>query len=322
MSAWSLALLAWLTLHWGILPRLDEWRPQIEARASAALGAPVRIGALRVRSSGWVPSFEIDDLRVLDGQGRDALHLARVVAALSPQSLLVLEPRFAQLLIEDVSLDLRRDRDGRFFVAGLDMRASDEPADPAALDWLLEQQELVIRRGTLRWTDELIGAPPLALVGRRPGAAQRRAPARAAPGRHAAAGVGRPLHAAGRSSRSRCWPRPANGTSWSGEAYLALPRADVAQLRQHVELPFELSEGRGALRAWVTIADGRPAQTVADVALAAVAMRLAPSLPPLTCSGWRAASTRGRTSAACPSAPSGCPSTPTTAPRGRRPRCA
>ena len=34
LSAWSLVLLAWLTLHWGILPRLDEWRPRIERYAS------------------------------------------------------------------------------------------------------------------------------------------------------------------------------------------------------------------------------------------------------------------------------------------------
>ena len=43
----SLVLTAWLTLHWGILPRIEQWRPQLEAQASRALGVPVRIGAIR-----------------------------------------------------------------------------------------------------------------------------------------------------------------------------------------------------------------------------------------------------------------------------------
>ena len=46
LAAWSLALLVWLTFHWGILPRLDEWRPRIEAYASHALGLPVQIGRI------------------------------------------------------------------------------------------------------------------------------------------------------------------------------------------------------------------------------------------------------------------------------------
>ena len=52
ITAWSLLLIAWLTLHWGILPHIDQWRAPIEARASAALGVPVRIGNIEVRSSG------------------------------------------------------------------------------------------------------------------------------------------------------------------------------------------------------------------------------------------------------------------------------
>ncbi len=280
IGAWSLAVLAWLTLHWGILPRLDEWRPQIEARVSTALGLPVQMGRLRVRSTGWVPVFEIDDLRVLDAQGRSALHLARVVAALSPQSLLVLQPRFAQLLLDDVSLDIRRDRDGRFFVAGLDMQAGPEPADPAALDWLLEQHEVVIRGGTLRWTDELRGAPPLALSAvdlvLRNGARRHEVRIDATPAPEwgdrftLRARFTQPL-----LQRASDWQR------WSGEAYADLPRADVARLREHVDLPFELSEGRGALRAWVAIDKGRPVSTTADLALAAVSMKLEPSLPAL-----------------------------------------
>ncbi|MBA4177415.1 MAG: TIGR02099 family protein [Leptothrix sp. (in: Bacteria)] len=284
VALFGLGVVAWMILQWGLLPRLNEWRPQVEARASAALGAPVRIGKLRVLSAGWLPSFEIHDLRVLDSQGRDALHLARVVAALSPKSLLLLEPRLAQLLIEDASLDLRRDREGRFFVAGLALRAGDAAADTAAesaaLDGLFELPELVLRRGTLRWTDELLGAPPLALSAvelvLRNGLRRHELRVDATP----PPPWGERFTLQGDFTQPLLAPA-SQWRRWSGEARLSLPRADVAAWRQHVTLPFELSQGRGTLRAWVTIADGRPVLTGAEVALTEVAMRLAPSLPPL-----------------------------------------
>ena len=117
----SLVLTAWLTLHWGILPRIEQWRPQIEAQASAALGVPVRIGHISASSSGWVPSFELHEVTLLDAQQRPALQLPRVVASISPQSVLAFELRFEQLLIEGAQLEIRRNAAGRVFVAGLDI---------------------------------------------------------------------------------------------------------------------------------------------------------------------------------------------------------
>ena len=73
--AWGPLLAAWLTLHWGILPHIDEWRPQVERRAGSALGLPLTVGNISVRSAGWVPAFELQDVRVFDRQGREALRL-------------------------------------------------------------------------------------------------------------------------------------------------------------------------------------------------------------------------------------------------------
>ena len=63
--------------------------------------------------------------------------------------------------------------------------------------------------------------------------------------------------------------------------YAELPRADVRELRRHVDLPFELSEGDGALRAWVELQDGEPRVATVDVALRDVALRLARDVEPL-----------------------------------------
>jgi uncharacterized protein YhdP len=161
LAVWTAFTLLWGTLHGWIVPRIGEdFRPQLEIQASRALGVPVRIGGITAHTEGLVPSFEITDLVLLDPQGREALRLHRVVASLSPRSMLNFG--FDQLYIDQPALDVRRALDGRIFVAGLDMSRG-ESSDGRAADWFFNQTEFVIRNGTLQWTDELRGAAPLAL---------------------------------------------------------------------------------------------------------------------------------------------------------------
>jgi hypothetical protein len=78
--------LAWATLHFWIVPRIAEFRPALESLARQSLGIPVRIGGVSAQSTGWVPSFELRDIELQDTQGRPALHLHKVLVALSLRS--------------------------------------------------------------------------------------------------------------------------------------------------------------------------------------------------------------------------------------------
>jgi uncharacterized protein (TIGR02099 family) len=279
LVAWSLLLIAWLTLHWGILPHIAQWRPQIEAQASRSLGVAVRIGNIQVRSGGWIPSVELRDVVLHDRQGRPALELPRVVAAVSARSLLAMELRFEQLLIEDAHLEARRDPQGRVFVAGLDFSAP-RGGDNAAANWFFRQHEFVIRGGSLRWTDEQRSAPALTLtdvqLAVRNGLRHHDMRIDATP----------PPEWGDRFSLRGGFTQPLLGDSgdwhrWSGVVFVDLPHADVAELRHHVDLPFDLNQGDGSLRAWIDVRDGQPQGATVDVALREVVLRLAPNVEPL-----------------------------------------
>jgi len=273
VAAWSLLLLAWLTLHWGILPHIAQWRPEIEARASRVLGVPVQIGTIGVRSGGWMPTVELHDVVLLDAQKRPALALPRVVAALSPRSLLALEVRFEQLLIDGAQLEVRRDRQGHLFVAGLDFSAADNAQDNGAANWFFRQREFVIRGGSLRWTDEQRNVPPLSL-------ADVQIIVRNSLRGHEMRLDATPPAAWGErfSARARFTQSLLSDSGdwrhWSGLVYAEMPRADVSELRRHVTLPFELSEGDGALRAWLDVHNGQPQDATVDLALREVTLRL------------------------------------------------
>ena len=283
IGTWVVFLITWLSLHWLILPHIDEWREPIEARASALLGAPVRIGAITAQSGGWVPSLELRDVEVLDAEKRVALSLPRVFAALSPRSLLAFEPRFAQLLVDGPRLDVRRDAAGHIRVAGFDFgsHAAAGEDDGRVADWFFRQDEFVIRGGSVRWIDESRQAPPLVLdrvqLVVRNGLREHAMRVDATP----PAGWGERFSVRGRFTQPLL-ARPGDWRRWTGKAYADLPRADVRELRQYVQLPFELSEGDGALRGWFEMAEGRPRSATVDLALRAVTLRLDPQVEALS----------------------------------------
>ncbi len=293
LAAWAVLLLAWAALDLYIVPRIDQWRGHIEARATEALGVPVRIASIEARSSGLVPSFELKGVALLDPQGREALSLPRVVAALSPRSLL--HKGFEQLYLEGPELDIRRTPDGKLLVAGLDFSQNQaQNQDTGGLDWFLSQPEFVIRGGSVRWTDELprtgkqAGSalpPPLALtqvdlVLRNPsvGFARRHQlrldatpPADWGQRFNLTADMREP----GFGSRSGDWQQ------WSGQAHADFAQIDVSQLRRYINLDIEVAQGRGALRAWAQVERGQVVDVVADMGLAQVQARLSPQLQPL-----------------------------------------
>lgn len=277
----SLLMAAWLALHWAILPHIDDWRPELEKQATQALGVPVKIGAISAKSSGWIPTLDLRDVRIVDAAGREALHLPRVSAALSPRSLLAFELRFSQLLLDSPELVLRRDAKGRVFIAGLSVDGpSDTQASDDAADWFFEQHEFVILHGRIRWVDELRAAPPLELFDLnlvlRNGLRRHRLRLDATP----PAGWGERFTLRGEFTQSLL-DRPGDVQRWSGQLFGHLPRTDVGELRRYVDLPFELNEGDGALRAWLEIERGEPRSLTLDMGLRAVKLRVAPGLPEL-----------------------------------------
>jgi uncharacterized protein (TIGR02099 family) len=274
LLAWGLVLLAWLVLHWAILPHIDEWRPALEKQASKSLGLNLQIGQIEVRSGGWIPALEMRDVRLIDSNGREALRLPRVVAALSARSLLALELRFEQLLIDAPEMVVRRDAQGRIFVAGLSVdEAERAEAGGDLADWFFVQHEFVILNGRVRWIDEARQAPPLELSAvnlvLRNGLRQHELRLDATP----PPAWGERLSLRGQFTQSLL-KRPGDLQHWSGQLFADLPRADVRELRRYLDLPFELTEGDGALRAWLEIKQGQSQAATLDLGLRAVKLKL------------------------------------------------
>lgn len=278
VAFWLALALAWGALHGWIVPRIGELRPALETQATRVLGIPVRIGSISARSDSLMPSFELREVVLLDAQAREALRLARVVVALSPRSLWNLG--FEQLFIEGPSLDVRRLPDGRVQVAGLDVSGAGD--DTRSADWFFRQKEVVIQGGTLTWTDELRGAPSLALsdvqVVVRNGARSHALRIDATP----PADWGARFSLRGQFRQPLLSNHPGRWQDWNGQLFADFTAVDLSRLRQQVHLGVvDVRAGRGALRAWADVDHGRFVGGAADVVLAGVDAALAEGRPPL-----------------------------------------
>ncbi|KQT12389.1 YhdP family protein [Ramlibacter sp. Leaf400] len=277
-AAWLLLALAWGAVHGWIVPRIGEMRPTLETQATRLLGVPVRIGAVSARSEGLVPSLQLEGVVLLDPQGREALRLPRVVASLSPRSLLHLG--FDQLYIDGPVLDVRRSAQGRLLVAGLDLSRGAED-DGRAADWFFRQGEFVIRGGTVRWTDEMRAAPPLQLekvdlvvrnTARRHMLRLDATPPPEWGDRFSVQGVFRqPLL----STRAGRWQ------DWDGQVHADFQRVDLGELRKHAQLGIEVHGGHGAVRTWLDVTHGQFTGGVVDLSAADVSTTLRTGLQPL-----------------------------------------
>ncbi len=278
LTAWFVFLMAWGALHWLIVPRIGDFRPQLEAKATQVLGIPVRIGAITAQSAGMVPSFELTNVQLFDAQGREALRLPRVLAALSPRSIWNLG--FEQLYVDRPALNIRRGEDGKIYVAGIDVSKNGDLGTGAA-DWFFSQIEFVIHDGTVQWTDELRAAPALALTQVelvvRNNARQHDMRMDATP----------PAPWGERFSVTGMFHQPllsrSNGQwqDWEGQLYAAFTRVDLSELRRHADAGVDLATGSGAVAAWVDVSRGKLVGGVADIALAQVKVTLGAGLQAL-----------------------------------------
>lgn len=275
LLVWGALLALWLFFHWGILYHIEQWRPQIEQRASAALGVSVRIGHIEVQSGRWVPALKLTDVTLADARGNTALRLPSVFVVVSPRSVLAFKPRLSQLLIDGAELEVRRDLEGRWHVGGLTL--GDGTGDPRdSLDWLLVQREFVLRGGRLRWIDERHAAAPLEfeslqLVMRN--TARRhlfRVDVTPPPE------LGAPLRLQAEFARPLL-ARPSSFERWIGTLQFDAASIDLGALADRTgpwpaawRLP---DAGQGALRAWIDWRAGHPWQATLDAALRGLELR-------------------------------------------------
>lgn len=290
IAAYFIAAAAFLGLRYLLLPRIDEYRPRIEAFVSQKLHAELRIGRLAPHWSGMQPGVDISRLTIRGRDGRVALSVPHATAALSWRSLARFAPTLSSLVVDDPDLLTERRADGSLFVAGVAVPTTKTGADDTFSAWLLKQEAIVLRGGTLRWRDAQHDAPELALTGIRiavlnDGLVHRIALQAPANGTlfHG------PLDFRARFVHQALAPigKPSN---WTGDAYLSTGPVDLPTLARYANIRVTAYAGRIDNAIWAHFGDGHLYRAGGELRGYDVALRVRPTQPrldiPVARFGW------------------------------------
>jgi uncharacterized protein (TIGR02099 family) len=273
-----LALL--VAIRYLVFPALDEYRDYIAAALSRDLGQPVRIAAIEGGWDGWNPRLSIHGFAIrdkADPDGPPVLLLPQVDLSVAWTSLVALKLRLRELSIERPQLAIRRDKAGRFHIAGFEIDPESHRDDSPITDWLLAQREIVVRDALVMWNDEQRGAPQLVLDHVMFRLEQSLGRIRFGVTGEPPANLASPLELRGEIGAA-----PFRAMSEvRGRFYVRLDYADVALWREWIAVLQPVEAGEGAVRVWFDVAGGKVVDVVADLELTGARMRVQPSLPPL-----------------------------------------
>jgi len=277
----GIALLIWLAaaawLQWWFFPHLESYRPRVVAELSERSGRPVAIASIQGGWRAWLPYLSLRGLELKHEDGRPALALDEVDAALAWWPLLIGEVRFARLTAHRPKLELTRDAGGVIRLAGLPLNAKDNQ-DSALGNWVLRQHDIAIVDGTVTWQDALRAAPQLQLehvdfslsnqlFGRH----------------HTRLSATPPAALAAPFQLELSWwgDDTAQFAQWRGKLSTSLQQVDLAALGQWLPYPVDVRRGKGALRLNLDFIGLQPKGLDAELDLQAASLRLAPELAPL-----------------------------------------
>jgi len=263
-----------ILLRYWLLPDIEQYHDKIVDSLTKATGVPaITIGEISGEWRGFHPYLNLVDVHILNREHKPALEFKNISASVSWLSLLTAELRLASLEIDNPELLIRRDHLGNLFVG--DLSLSNEGVDNAMDDWLLHQSRIVVRNGLIVWVDEQRSAPPLVLkkVNFRLESlfSYHRFALRALPPEELSA----PLDVRG-NLVGNSFDDP---EGWRGQIFTQLDYMDVTAWLPWLDLPDYFRSGRGAIRGWLGIEEGRLSELIMDVDLRDVIARLSEDVP-------------------------------------------
>ncbi|HEY7803576.1 MAG TPA: hypothetical protein VIC30_03975, partial [Orrella sp.] len=114
-----------LVTRYYVLPRVDQWRPDIQKVLSEAVGTPVTFDAISADWRGLNANLTLTNLTIRDEGGVAQLGIPKTDAILSWRSLIAMEPVFRYVGLDDVIVVARRAPEGTIFVGGFDVSTDD-----------------------------------------------------------------------------------------------------------------------------------------------------------------------------------------------------
>lgn len=263
LAFWAVLLITAILLHVWIVPRLGDLKDEVAQWASQQSGLRIEIDSLEVVSHVLWASVNAKGISASTIDGRRVLSVPQTTFDFSARS--ILATSVDRLVMDQLSLELGRDEQGRWTVAGLPLQSNSEAAHPLT-QWLFNQPHVQLRQARLMWREaaatpvDWLNEVDLEMTN---GLFQHRVNVRATP---ATPDLGQRFVAMGKFSEPLFSGRSGDPGTWQGDVYLEASELSAKPwfARWQLKAPIEFN-AKAAVRAWITVDAGEVRRADVDL---------------------------------------------------------
>lgn len=148
----------WGSTQWWLLNHVESYRDRLVLQVKQETGIDVRVGRLSAAHLGWMPGVRLEQVDVLDPQGKTAVHIDEAEGRLSFSHLFLGRLDFGLLRLRHPVLTLIRKPGDQYFLSGLPLPKADSGSD-FLLRQIFGQNHIRLQNLEVTWVDETAQDP-------------------------------------------------------------------------------------------------------------------------------------------------------------------
>lgn len=271
----------YLSLRYVVLPNASAFQPIIQQRLSEALHMRVQLEQVSGDMKGLNPGLTLQDVDILDEQGRKVLHLPRLSVRIDWRSLFG-TVRFHSVGAQGLEIDIRRDENQQIWLLGQALGTEEGDGGPEIglehpfAQWLAQLPEFVLTNATIRWVDEARSPDALELNDVRMTYMSRSGGHDLAIQAVPADGLARLFHMQAQFEHINDTLPRSDPTAWDGMFYLDVQDLAPRAWSRWVDMPQNLQSGQVSAQWWLAFQKGAPDRFVSVIQTQDGLWRLAP----------------------------------------------
>jgi uncharacterized protein YhdP len=149
----GLFLALWVAAQIWLMGQVEHYRDQLVQAVQQETGIAVRVGKLSAARLGWMPGIRLEQVQVLDAQGKPVLVMDEAEGRLSFSHLFLGRLDFGLLRVRHPVFTLIRKPGDQFYLSGLPLPKPDTGSD-FVLQEIFGQNHIRIQNLEMTWVDE------------------------------------------------------------------------------------------------------------------------------------------------------------------------
>jgi len=158
LPALLLLIVGFLSFYFFVQSNLDEFKDELTEQISNQFKKQVKIERIEARWRITNPSITLHNLSIFNNSLEKSFDLKKIRIDISWFSLLKLKPVLDEIILYEPNLDIERLGNNKYVVGGISIQTS---KNSSASNWILNQDEIIIVNGKIKWRDHTRDAPTL-----------------------------------------------------------------------------------------------------------------------------------------------------------------